>query len=231
MSYVRRAQTRDGKTRFNTSLSPAAVSLIALGMLLILGWCFYMGFMIGRGQNPEEHLQRMAAMLQAGRDKQPGDNAPAAGTADASSTAAAKQGGQEAPAQSAGVSADSTRAVPRGQVPGYPVFQTGKAPAQKAQQPASPPRAQVVPAGAAAQSATPTYTFVYRMATVRSREDARSEQERYEHKGFRTSIRQSGKVWALFHTFKGTDKDCELFLEKVSRAGLGAPVRVSRKKN
>ncbi len=227
--YVHRTRTREGSPRFSITLSPAALSLAALGMLLILGWCFYMGFMIGRGQNPEEHLQRLAAVLQSG-DKAEQPAAAQKGAAvkapatEGAAAPAAEQGAGQAPAA-------------QGQVPGYPVFQTqgaGKQAQPQAQGQARSQQAQAQPAAKQAdkaQAGQPTFTFVYRMATVFSREDARREQERYETKGFSTSIRQSGKSWGLYHTFKGTDRDCEIFLSDVKRAGLGQPSRVSRKKN
>ncbi len=231
--FVHRSQTRDGASRFSVTLSPAALSLAALGMVLILGWCFYMGFMIGRGQNPEERLQRIAAVLQPGG----GASQPAQGQADGAGGEPAPQGVPEPAAGQGAVPAPPAQ----GQVPGYPVFQTqgagqqAQTQAQATAQPGAsqPQQAKAQPAAKAdrAQAGPPTYTFVYRMATVFTREDARREQERYENKGFSTSIRQSGKSWGLLHTFKGTDKDCEAFLKDVKRAGLGQPARVSRKKN
>ncbi len=224
--YVHRTRTREGSSRFSITLSPVALSLAALGMLLILGWCFYMGFMIGRGQNPEEHLQRLAAVLQSG-DKA---EQPAAAQEGAAVEAPATEGAA-APAAEQG--AGQVPAA-QGQVPGYPVFQTQGAGKQAQAQPQAKGQAQAQPVAKQAdkaQAGQPTFTFVYRMATVFSREDARREQERYETKGFSTSIRQSGKSWVLQHTFKGTDRDCEIFLSDVKRAGLGQPSRVSRKKN
>ena len=63
-SSVQRTRTRDGASRINFSLSAGALTLVGLAIVLVLGWCFYMGFMIGRGQNPEEHLQKIAAIWQ-----------------------------------------------------------------------------------------------------------------------------------------------------------------------
>lgn len=227
-NYVRRMQTREGSKRFAVTLSPAAMAVVGLGLLIILGWCFYMGFMIGRGQNPEEHLQRMAAILQPA-DEQKAAQPGAAPAPEGQPAEAAAQDGQ--PAQQQAQAAGQPAPFVPGNVPGYPTFQQGQ-PAQAAQaaKPAAQPKEQAKQATRPAQAQAP-YTFVYRMATVRSREDARSEQARYENKGFRTSIRAYGKSWALLHTFKGTDRDCEQFLADVKKAGLGAPARVSKKKN
>lgn len=226
-NYVRRVQTRDGAPSFNFTLSPAVLAVICLAMVLILGWCFYMGFMVGRGQNPEEHMQRIAAMLRSDEAQQqsvpaspqPGDQALVAQNQAAQPETQAQAQGQPMP--QAGV------------VPGYPSFQASS-PAPAAGQAVQAPSAQTQPAKQKKEQAkneNAPFTFVYRMATVKTRDAARGEQARYENKGFRTSIRSFGKGWSLFYTFKGTDKDCEQFLNSVKKAGLGTPARVSKKKN
>lgn len=174
-----------------------------------------MGFMIGRGQNPEEHLQKIAAIWQSRQEA--GQNVQTAAQ----------------PAQTAGAG----QTVQLGQpvvVPGQPVFRTQPAQGQSTQQAQSTGQGQqkaAKPVQQAQQSGPATYTFTYRMATVRSQQDAREEQTRYEGKGFRVSIRKSGNAWILQHTFNGTDEDAAQFLRDVKAAGLGEPMRVSRKKN
>ncbi len=220
----------------NITASPAFLSLLGVIVLCVLGWCFYLGFMVGRGQNPEKHLQEMAAILspaekpaQTGQPQ--GGTAPAGGDAgqNAAQPAEAGDGAQQSgqPDQ-----AGQDGALP---VPGFPAFQQGTQGAgqnvgQNAGQ-AAQAADQKKPAAKAAEKPKAPYTFSYRMATVRTREDARKEQERYEKKGFRTSIRQSGKTWSLFYTLKGTDSDADQFVRDVKKAGLSQPVRVSKKAN
>ncbi len=217
------------------SASPAFLSLIGVIILCVLGWCFYLGFMVGRGQNPEKHLQEMAAILspqekpaQAGQPQ--GGAVPAEGGAAAAQPADAGDG-----AQQQGQPDQAGQAGGASPVPGFPAFQQGTQGAgQNAAQAgqASQAAGQKKPeAQAAAEKPKAPYTFSYRMATVRTREDARKEQERYEKKGFRTSIRQSGKQWSLFYTLKGTDSDADQFVRDVKKAGLSQPVRLSRKAN
>ena len=226
-SSVQRTRTRDGAGRINFSLSAGALTLVGLAIVLVLGWCFYMGFMIGRGQNPEEHLQKIAAIWQ-------GNNAGASAQQAQQTPTAPAPGlvqGQAVQTPQAPQEASQAQAEDKPVVPGQPVFRTSSdsAAAKATSQPqaarsearAEKPRAQ----GPA------TYTFTYRMATVRSQQDARSEQERYEARGFRVSIRKSGNAWALQHTFKGTDEDAAQFLRDVKSAGLGEPMRISRRKN
>lgn len=233
-SSVQRTRTRDGASRINFSLSAGALTLVGLAIVLVLGWCFYMGFMIGRGQNPEEHLQKIAAIWQGNNAAATaGQGVQAAGTVPVQAPGEVQTPGQlPAAAQMPGQTPAQASAQAAGKpvVPGQPVFRTSSATA------APQATAQATqPQGGRAEKATAkgpaTYTYTYRMATVRSQQDARSEQERYEAKGFRVSIRKSGNSWALQHTFKGTDEDAAQFLRDVKSAGLGEPMRISRRKN
>ncbi|MDO4839503.1 MAG: hypothetical protein Q3990_02355 [Desulfovibrionaceae bacterium] len=219
----------------NITASPAFLSLLGVIVLCVLGWCFYLGFMVGRGQNPEKHLQEMAAILspaekpaQTGQPQ--GGTAPAEGEAgqNAAQPAEAGDGAQQPGQPDQAGQAGQNGASP---VPGFPAFQQGTQGAGQNAGQAAQAADQKKPEARAAEKPKAPYTFSYRMATVRTREDARKEQERYEKKGFRTSIRQSGKAWSLFYTLKGTDSDADQFVRDVKKAGLSQPVRVSKKAN
>ncbi len=216
------------------NVSPAFLSLLGVIILCVLGWCFFLGFMVGRGQNPEEHLQKMAAILspaeKPAQTAKPQGAVPQDGVADqgAAQPAEAADGAQQQQPGQPG-QPDQAGASP---VPGFPAFQQGAQGAgQNAAQQAQAQDKKKPEAQAAQEKPKAPYTFSYRMATVRTREDARKEQERYEKKGFRTSIRQSGKSWSLYATIKGTDSDADQFVRDVKKAGLSQPVRVSRKAN
>lgn len=226
----------------NITASPAFLSLLGVIVLCVLGWCFYLGFMVGRGQNPEKHLQEMAAILssddkpaQAGQGAaQPGAvPGAAAGQGDAQAQGAENAAGQQAGQPDQAAQPDGAgQAGQAAAVPGYPAFpQASQAAGGAAAQPGQAAAQKKPEAQQVQEKPKAPYTFSYRMATVRTREDARREQERYEKKGFRTSIRSSGKSWSLFYTLKGTDSDADQFLRDVKKAGLSQPVRISKKAN
>ena len=62
-SFQKSAASGGKPRRFTFSLSGVAVA--ALGMVLVaaVGWAFFMGFMVGRGQNPEKSVEQMTGML------------------------------------------------------------------------------------------------------------------------------------------------------------------------
>ena len=85
-NFIRTTQTRDGSPRFVITLSAPASALIAAILIVIVAWCFFMGFMVGRGQNPEKHLEEIAAIVGQAKndeaaapqgDAKPGDAATA----------------------------------------------------------------------------------------------------------------------------------------------------------
>ena len=79
-NFFRQTQGRDGTSHFVVTLSAPAFALAIAVVAVTLAWCFFMGFMVGRGQNPEKHLEEIAGMLQpAGQQAQ----APAAKPEDA----------------------------------------------------------------------------------------------------------------------------------------------------
>ena len=91
------------KKRLVLRLSAPMATLLGLILMAAVGWSFFMGFMVGRGQNPEQRVEQMTGLQldkQAPQAAQGGVDAPktpVAAAAGAGSDAAAPKG-QEAPA-------------------------------------------------------------------------------------------------------------------------------------
>ena len=75
-NFIRTTQTRDGSPRFVITLSAPASALIAAILIVIVAWCFFMGFMVGRGQNPEKHLEEIAAIVGQTKDDESAASRP-----------------------------------------------------------------------------------------------------------------------------------------------------------
>ena len=91
------------KKRLVLRLSAPMATLLGLILMAAVGWSFFMGFMVGRGQNPEQRVEQMTGLQldkQAPQAAQGGVDAPktpVAAAAGAGPDAAAPKG-QEAPA-------------------------------------------------------------------------------------------------------------------------------------
>ena len=91
------------KKRLVLRLSPPMATLLGLILMAAVGWSFFMGFMVGRGQNPEQRVEQMTGLQldkqapQAAQGGVDASNTPVAAAAGAGPDAAAPKG-QEAPA-------------------------------------------------------------------------------------------------------------------------------------
>lgn len=116
------------KKRLILRLSAPMATLLGLILMAAVGWSFFMGFMVGRGQNPEQRVEQMTGLQldkQAQQTAQGGVDAPntpvAAAAGDQSDAAAPK--GQEAHAPdgvAAGPQAAAAPAAPPAAEAGSP---------------------------------------------------------------------------------------------------------------
>lgn len=102
-SFQKSAASGGKPRRFTFSLSGVAVAALGLVLVAAVGWAFFMGFMVGRGQNPEKSVEQMTGML---RDEQAQPAAPAPPAAPAAPGAQSAPTAQpEQAGSTAGVSA------------------------------------------------------------------------------------------------------------------------------
>lgn len=99
------SQPSGEKRRFVIRLSGPMLALLGAILAVAVGWSFFMGFMVGRGQNPETRVEQMTSMISKDAPKaKPAPEAPApdaaapAETADAQIPAPGAEENQAAPA-------------------------------------------------------------------------------------------------------------------------------------
>lgn len=150
---LKNASTSDKPRRFTISLSGAALAALSLVLIAAVGWSFFMGFMVGRGQNPEKRVGQMTGMIQ--------EEPAAIGSARGGSLAAQTDGpsparpaaphAEDAPPETGGTRhTENTAARPQG--PGNTAAGSGAA------QTAGAPSAPTAPP-ADSQPASPAYPF------------------------------------------------------------------------
>lgn len=233
-NFIRTTQTRDGSPRFVITLSAPASALIAAILIVIVAWCFFMGFMVGRGQNPEKHLEEIAAIVGQSKDEQADADQAAAPGADGSGAAQADQNagqtpaqdGTQEPADKAGQDGQNAQAAADAKAPDA-AAQSDKGTAQQPLKDAirpQPKKPEPAPSG------EPVFVYQYRLATVKTQEAAKSEQKRYQSKGFQCVIRKLNTSFSLNYTLRGTEKDDAALRQRLKSAGLGAPMLLSKKK-
>ncbi|MBB5143275.1 SPOR domain-containing protein [Desulfovibrio intestinalis] len=99
------------KRRFTLRLSAPMATVLGVVLMAAVGWSFFMGFMVGRGQNPEQRVEQMTGLQrdkqtqqapQGGPDTQNPPSATPPAATDLAATAQNGQGAQGADANTAG---------------------------------------------------------------------------------------------------------------------------------
>gem|GEM_PF-614643 len=92
------APASNDKRRFTLRLSAPMLSLLGVVLMAAVGWSFFMGFMVGRGQNPEQRVEQITGLQLDGRNRpNTVDGQPGLETAKPGDTAASGiQAGSEA---------------------------------------------------------------------------------------------------------------------------------------
>lgn len=201
--------------------------LIALSLVLVcaVAWAFFMGLMVGRGQNPHESLPAMAGMLDSGIGTEEGDKLNLGESSDLAElprgddTDAQGPSGVlplPAPTPSAGVHAPPTGAAAK-------AWPDANAP-QRARTVQPKP---VKPAQNAA-NANQKYDFVYQAAAFRSNADASKAQKSINGKGLRATVRRSGKVYLVMVNFRGTSAEMDKMLARMKSQGMTKPLQLAK---
>lgn len=103
------SQPSGEKRRFVIRLSGPMLALLGAILTVAVGWSFFMGFMVGRGQNPETRVEQMTSMIS--KDAPKAKPAPDAPAPDAAALAAQAE---TADAQNPAPGAEENQATPAG---------------------------------------------------------------------------------------------------------------------
>lgn len=233
---VHRTQSPNGTARFSVTVSPMVFTSILAAAVCILVWCFYMGYMVGRGQNPEKHLEEIAGIIQSYKS-----TTAAPSTEQEKTQATAAEQGQPAaaqPAQAVQTAATTPQGAPV--IPGVVV--PGATPTSQTNlvsQPAESDKAakEAAARDAKAKAATPAaaapkearYAYSFQLGTLANESDARAAASRCIKRGVHAVVQKRGKAWVVTASIRGTDKDAQ-HLKAVSKAaGMPSPSLISRK--
>lgn len=155
---LKNTSASDTPRRFTVSLSGAALAALCLVLVAAVGWSFFMGFMVGRGQNPEKRVGQMTGMIQ--EEQTAGDVAVRDGSLAAQSATLSQDPSPVQPAAPQDPDAlsggDGTRQAEPGAV--APSGPANSLPGNGATRTGDTRNAPAVPA-ANAQAASPAYPF------------------------------------------------------------------------
>lgn len=193
---------------------PVAASLVVI-LLCVLGWAFFMGWMVGSGQNPQARLSGLTGL--AVKEKEP------------QSTQEKPEMAAEAPAQggeSGQLGGEARFQRPSGeQLSAWPdpPARDAVAPSAQAKRQPAPPKRQ-----AEQRQSGQRFNFTYQVAAFRTSQEASVLAARLKKDGIRCSTSKNGKVFLVTASLRGTDADARALVEKLRGMKLGQPLRLAR---
>lgn len=256
MRNAQRVAEEEDEKAYRFRLSPVAAGIALAVMAATVGWSYFMGYMVGLGQNPARQVARLTgapppapspqvAAQQAPlppdiiKDDIPPEGSEPAATGSTPQAAAGKPAAAPEPkakAEAAPAQKDDKNRYPFARPSGQGLTAWGlsssaqQPSAQDAKtppaQPAAPSSEKKTEAPAAGQQ---LYDFVFQVAAFRKQDDADRLCQRLEEKGIRCRVQPSGKVMLVMAMLRGTALDGANLRADFQRMGLGAPIQKSRK--
>lgn len=253
MRNAQRVAEEEDEKAYRFRLSPVTAGIALAVMAATVGWSYFMGYMVGLGQNPARQVARLTGappppptpevVAQAPlppdiiKDDIPPEGAPDAAPPqpdtpapkDAKAAAKDTRADTAKDAKAAAAKKNDGNRYPFARPSGQSLSAWGlDAPAQPAQDkkdsPASPAeKKNAAPAG------QQLYDFVFQVAAFRKQDDADRLCRRLEEKGIRCRVQPSGKVMLVMAMLRGTALDGANLRAEFQRMGLGAPIQKSRK--
>lgn len=225
------------KGGFSFTLPPLAAGTVCIVMLACIGWAFFMGYMVGHGQNPGEEMRELTGIGRPDRETLAEMDKAMAGSEDAGLrdklADLSRQPVGGAPAAANASAAPAAAPAAKSPYPFNKPSDNGLAAWGNTPKGAAQPASEKTAAPAKPQAATngaPLYDFVFQVAAFRNVDDADRLRQRLEGQGLRTRGQKSGKLTLVMVHMRGTDLDAANLKEELQRMRLGSPLQKSKKR-
>lgn len=225
------------KGGFSFTLPPLAAGAVCIVMLACIGWAFFMGYMVGHGQNPGEEMRELTGIGRPDRETLAEMDKAMAGSEDAGLrdklADLSRQPVGGAPAAANASAAPAAAPAAKSPYPFNKPSDNGLAAWGNAPKGAAQPASEKTAAPAKPQAATngaPLYDFVFQVAAFRNVDDADRLRQRLEGQGLRTRGQKSGKLTLVMVHMRGTNLDAANLKEELQRMRLGSPLQKSKKR-
>lgn len=193
------------------SLPFAVILFLILGCAI--GWAFFMGYMVGKGQNPEQSIHEMAGIsTEATKDQTPPE--------------------EFKPEEEPAIMAENGQIPPpEPEQPSAMQFTKPEGNETEAWVKPKPVQAPAKPAPVKPKNEAPAvrYAFTYQAAAFKTKAEADRLKTRLEKNGIRCQTRKDGKVFLVTTVLRGTDAEAMNLRKKLQGMKLGAPLLLSKK--
>jgi cell division septation protein DedD len=214
--------------RIALNLSSTAVAALALALTAVVGWAFFMGLMVGRGQNPEQRVEQLTSALRSDPPVASGAQPPTMEPAPAPAAPEEQPPIAESPApppetyqfsrpQGAEMGAWGIRSPETaGTKPPPGTHSASSAPVQTT-------------SDQTRKQNTPLFDYLFQAAAFKNIKDADALRDRLEKRGIRSSRDKNGKVFLVMVHLRGSEADAANLREELQKMKLGAPMLTSKK--
>lgn len=198
-----------------------------MGLVLAcaVAWSFFMGFMVGRGQNPEAKFREIAGIEQKRETSAPvAEQTPASPPEEAE---AKNANPPENPPDSPPAPEQSTENRVAFRVPeGAGLAAWGKPPVEKTPKTGQPAKKA---ANAPSQKSGQQFDYTFQVAAFKTLQDAEESKKKLAAAGIRCKIKKSGKVQLLIASLRGDAAAEKNARQKIKSLKLGEPLLLAKK--
>lgn len=223
--FQERASSPERKSRLSLSFSWPVLGIMGLVLACAVAWAFFMGFMVGRGQNPETKFREIAGIEQKKEASAPLEEQTPADLPEEPGVGIAYE--SENPPDTPAAPTQSPENKVAFRVPeGAGLAAWGKPLAEKTPKTAPPAKKAAI---APAQKNGQQFDYTFQVAAFKTIQDAEKSKKNLAAAGIRCKIRKSGKVQLLIASLRGdaaAEKDAR---QKIKSLKLGDPLLLAKK--
>lgn len=215
--FGKRTPATTGNTHFSIALAPPVAIAMAVVLVCVVAWAFFMGFMVGRGQHPQTEIRAMTGL------GEPGETAP---TAEPTPTPDQPQTPETAEQPAPAVPVAHKTEAPFARPKGAEMAAWGE---KNEQTPQPRPRAERPAPGKNEKPASrQIFDYSFQAAAFKSEREAENLRKTLNSKGLRAQVRKSGNVRLVVVNLRGGDSDVASLRQKLRDLKLGAPLQLSK---
>lgn len=203
-------------------LSVPMLSILGIIFICALGWFFFMGYMVGKGQHPLNSINEITGLGSRLED-------------DLEKMQAAKDSGVELTQNTPYVMPNSGQIPAQAKAEPYPFNRLQNEaeaawekpenqPALKSQR--APQKNPVKPEKDSTKG--PRYNFTYQTAAFKTNNEAVALKNRLQKDKLNVSVQKNGKVYLVLLNFTGSQQDVNSYKQKLQKYKLGTPLLISK---
>ncbi len=209
---------------------------ICLVLVCAIGWAYFMGLMVGRGQNPEARLQEMTAFINSPKnnstniaESQEANSQPAPGEVSQPATAESLPTEHEVAQIQTSSMQPSSSAYPFNKPSAAGAAAWGKTASENvpAQSIKSPDKAKAAITSVPGEKIL--YDYVFQVGAFKSLKDAENLKKALESHKLKAKVQKSGKVCIVLVSVRGSETAATELASRIRPLKLGKPLQLSKK--